>query len=672
MKRLYRSSIIVALTLVFAALVAGLVLAQPRATSASGGDDIEWFGLVITRPAGVAGTWVVGGMSFEASSSTELEQNNGPLVVGACARVRYQMSGIVRQASNIASQEAYKCGGGGGDDHGEHMKVYSYVNALPAGFPVTLTGQWVIGNVTYTAGITTHFEQEDGAFALGKCVGVEYFSGTQRLAHEIETAPAWKCASTNGGGGGIPRAVIHGPVDSFPSGLVGTWAVSGTVYTATGSTRFEQEHGPFFVGGCVEVKFDPATQNAFEISTEEAWKCGGGKPAERKFFGVITFIPTGTLGVWTIGGSSFVVTMTTELEEEHGALAVGMCAEVEYVVSGTDNLAKKIGTEDMFRCGTGTSTNIAIGRLGSFPPGLFGTWVITRNGGFTDTFQADASTEFNQDHGSFAAGACVKVKYFTASGVNRAVEIETEGADDCGSNVPSLPGVTVVFARINQVPTSTPPVGLWIIGGVEYSATSATRFEPEHGAFAVGACVKAKYSVISGTNLLAQVQTKEGNQCVISGTDVFRSYGVVEVFPTGLVGEWRIGGITYTANISTEFEQEHGFFAVGSFVEVKYISGTPKVALSIETHVAPGAGRDDVVGVLEDRGSNDDWWKINGVVYQSDPAIEIRDSGLAMAMVSGPVVGQRVKLNFYSGINGTRYATLVSLMHQIFLPVVFR
>lgn len=551
------------------------------------------------------------------------------------------------------------------DDRDEHMQVYSYVNALPAGFPTTMTGEWVIGAVTYTAGITTHLDQDDGAFAVGQCVGVEYLSTTNRLALEIETVPAFKCTF----GGRIPSAVIRGVVTSFPPGLVGPWTISATVYTATEATRFEQEHGPFFVGGCARVRFDPANNIAFEISTEEAGKCGGPELAEQKFYGVISEIPTGTFGVWGIGGQSFVVTGTTELEHEHGPLAIGACAEVEYVKSGSDHLAKEIGTEEMFKCSNGTSTNVAIGRISSFPPELFGAWVITRNGGFTDTFQVSVSTELDQEHGSFAVGACIKVKYYSQTGINYAVEIETEEAKYCGGAVPPLPGMNLVFARVNQFPSAAPPVGLWVIGGAEYSATQATKFGQEHGPFAVDACVKALYQVVSGTNILHQVQTKDDHKCAIDGADVFRSFGVVESFPDGWIGQWQIGGISYTANISTELEQEHGFFAVGAFVEVKYtVSGAERIALSIETHVAPNHGMVNVFGVLQAHDSSDDWssWRVNGVTYQSDLAIQVDTSGRA------PVIGEPVVLNTYRDSNGVAFVTSARQPYRAFMPIVFQ
>lgn len=653
-------------------LMVALIVAQPSASQAHDGDR-TWTGKITALPAGfppaVTGTWTIGGMQFEANAETTLVQLHGALDLNICAQVEYLTSGSTNVATKISSQDAGDCGEGHGEQ-GEHMKVYSYVNQLPAGFPVTLTGQWVIGNVTYTAGVTTHFEYEAGPFAVGSCVGVEYISGTTRLALELGTQPTFRCANSAGGGGGHPYRDVRGTIDQFPAGLVGQWTVSGVVYTATASTRFEQEHGPFFVNACVEVKY-LADRTAVEISTAEAPNCegGGGEPPESKFFGVITDIPSGTLGIWTIGGAPFVVTTTTHLEQEHGVtLSVGTCVEVEYYLSGTDRIATEIQAEDGFRCNPPTFTNDAYGTLSSFPPGLIGTWVITRQGGFTDTFSADTTTEFKQEHGSFAPGVCVQVSYFFQDGVNRATEIETQSAEDCRREVPpGLPGHSLVFATIDSFPPS-PFIGPWSIGGAPYSATNTTEFKFTHGPFAVGACVKATYSVVSDTNVLRQVETKNANRCLLGGSGtlpVFKSYGMVEAFPTGLVGEWRVSGITYTTGTNTKFEQEHGFFAIGAFVEVRYVvSGTTRTALSIDTEVAPGAGRDDVIGTLQAHDPNDDYapWVVNGVTYAAAPAIQ-----------AGAVsVGQRVQLNTYRDSNGTLFVTSIQQAHQIFLPLIRR
>jgi Domain of unknown function (DUF5666) len=661
MARLNRVGLLAALVLASAVLVL-LAVTTPPATRAD--ESLQWTGTVNSRPLTLTGTWVVGGMSFETNRETQLDQGHGPLTDGACARVAYYSSRGTNIATLIASQEPYKCIPGSGDGE-RHMKVYSTVTSLPSGFPTTLTGTWVVGGVAYTAVVTTHFETEAGPFAVGSCVGVEYVPGSN-LALELETQPAFKCT----GVGRTPYAQVYGVVDQFPPELVGEWKVGGTFYTATTATHFEQDEGPFFVGGCVSVRYNPADKMAVEISTAEPFKCGGPEPVESKFFGIVSEIPTGTLGVWVVGGNSFVVTTSTQLEHEDGmSLTVGVCAAVEYYLSGTDKIAAEIGAAPMFKCTGGTFTNQARGRVSSFPPDLVGTWVITRHGGFTDTFEADTGTEFDQKHGSFAPGACVKVKYFVQAGVNHATRIETQEPHSCGGGAPpTLPGVSKVYATIDQFPTGTLSIGLWVIGGVEYFATPATEFEQDHGPFAVGACVKAKYTVVSDTNTLLEVETEDARKCTISDTLVFRSFGTVEAFPPDLIGAWQISGISYTAGVSTSFEQEHGFFAVGAFVEVKYVlSGTDRIALSIETHVAPDAGLDEVFGVLEAHDSGDDWsdWVVNGVTYTADPAIEVG------AAERAPVVGRLVRLNTYR-VNGVAYVTSASSAFQVFLPAISR
>jgi hypothetical protein len=665
MVRANRISLVVALTVAFALFMVGAVLVQPRASAAPVNSmENEWTGVIMTRPVGVAGTWVVSTMSFQALSTTVLLQPNGPLNVGACALVIYHMSNGVNIAQAITSLPPNECQTGGDHDHMGELKVYSYVNALPAGFPITLTGDWVVGNMTFTAVITTQFEQDNGAFAVGKCVGVDYISGTHLLALEIETAPNYKCLNILD----MPHAVTHGILDSFPTGLVGTWIVSGTAYSATVNTLFMQEQGAFLVGGCVEVIYNPNDMTAWAIRTDKPARCQGARPVERKFFGVVQSAPTDTVGTWVVGTMSFTVNSATRIETEHGPITVGACVEVEYIVSGADNVATEISADDMWKCNGNTYTNVAIGAISSFPPGLYGTWVITRHGDMTDTFEAVTTTVFDQQAGSFAAGVCVKVKYLVQNGVNQAVEIEALGPNICaGTEPPEHENMNLVFATIGQFPTGTPPVGLWIIGSVNYSATARTKFDQNHGAFAVGACVKALYQVVSDTNVLFQVQTKDADKCIISGTQVFRSFGVIDSFPANLIGDWNIGGISYTTNISTAFEQEHGFFAVGAYVQVKYIlSDTTRLALGIETHVAPGAGRQDVLGVLQAHNMNDDWspWVVNGVTYQADPAIQVNGTNLQ--------IGQMVRLNVYHAADGTPYVTLISTPHQVFLPLVMR
>ncbi len=52
--------------------------------------------------------------------------------------------------------------------------------------------------------------------------------------------------------------------------------------------------------------------------------------ADEEFYGIIESRPEGKVGTWVIGGRDVEVTERTKLEEDHGPLVIGVCAEVEY------------------------------------------------------------------------------------------------------------------------------------------------------------------------------------------------------------------------------------------------------------------------------------------------------------------------------------------------------
>jgi len=129
MVRFNRVSLVVALTLAFALIVVGAILAQPKASAAPiDSIDDQWIGVIVTRPVGVEGTWVVSTMSFQAVSTTLLLQPNGSLNVGACALVMYHVSNGVNVALSFTSVEPIKCQTGDDHDHVGEFKVYSYLD----------------------------------------------------------------------------------------------------------------------------------------------------------------------------------------------------------------------------------------------------------------------------------------------------------------------------------------------------------------------------------------------------------------------------------------------------------------------------------------------------------------------------------------------------------------
>jgi hypothetical protein len=53
--------------------------------AAAAGDD--FYGIIESRPDIRVGTWTVGGRSIEVTERTNLDEDDGPLKIGACAEV---------------------------------------------------------------------------------------------------------------------------------------------------------------------------------------------------------------------------------------------------------------------------------------------------------------------------------------------------------------------------------------------------------------------------------------------------------------------------------------------------------------------------------------------------------------------------------------------------------
>jgi len=141
---------------------------------------------------------------------------------------------------------------------------------------------------------------------------------------------------------GCDSVKIYGPIESRPEEKIGTWVIGGRSFNVTDTTELEEKHGPLVVGACAEVELKGIVVK--EIESEEKSKCRQYESV--KIYGPIESRPEGKIGTWVIGGRSFDVTDTTELEEKHGPLAVGACAEVEF----EGNVVKEIESEEKSKC----------------------------------------------------------------------------------------------------------------------------------------------------------------------------------------------------------------------------------------------------------------------------------------------------------------------------------
>lgn len=96
--------------LVMGAMVLSLLLptALSADTAMAKGKDTNrerFYGIIQSKPARLQGTWVIGGRTVITSRGTQFDQLDGPLVVGACAKVDIR-NGSVHE---INSEPARNC-----------------------------------------------------------------------------------------------------------------------------------------------------------------------------------------------------------------------------------------------------------------------------------------------------------------------------------------------------------------------------------------------------------------------------------------------------------------------------------------------------------------------------------------------------------------------------------
>ncbi len=679
-----------ALTLgVLTFLVAGWTTAQ------AGDERLELRGAITVIPDGGTGEWVIGGQTFTADASTELDVEDGPLVVDGCAEVKYEDTGSALYAHEIDSEPAGDCDTGGGGDGGgqpaDLLELRGAITVIPDGG----TGEWVIGGQTFTADASTELDVEDGPLVVDGCAEVKYEdTGSALYAHEIDSEPAGDCDTGGGGdGGGQPADLLQlrGAITVIPDGGTGEWVIGGQTFTADASTELDVEDGPLVVDGCAEVKYEDtgSALYAHEIDSEPAGDCdtgGGGGDDDGdddvKRHGLVDSAPAGGReGEWTIGGIVYLANSSTEFETEHGPLAVGACVEVESD-GATPATAKKIETEHQYRCtGTGAEPPKAetYGVVSAFPADLIGTWMI---GGMQ--FEADANTEFEQEHGPFEVGGTVKVHFYTdENDVHHALEIKSKfGSGDDEDDVDDQRGEEGhAFGIIDGLPAGNTLLGQWSIGGIAYEVDASTDLEAEHSPFAVGARVRVEYHTKEGGLRVADEIETTGDDGEVRDPGHTKLLGFVEQMPpSGFLGVWKIAGAEFVVNESSVLEEEHGLFGVGSYVEVEYsISAPGRVVHEMKTHVPPSAGDDTRLGVItgmesamqaseiEQTGSSQ--WTIGGVSYTVTTATRLVDGASDLA------IGSTALVNSYVAGDGRAIATSirgVAVDNQIYLPVANR
>ena len=495
----------------------------PQTTGTPEGDE-DVKGLVESMPSpGLVGAWKIGGVEYNATAATHFEQNDGPLVVGACVQVEYSSSTTPRTAIEIKTEDQGECLGGGSgtpgatgtpgttSTPGTEAEVRGRVDSFPTG----LVGDWVVNGITYSATSATEFKEEHGSFGNNVCVKIHYnTTSSPFVMREIETEQDFRCGGSGGSGGGDDSSEneLYGVLQSFPADMIGTWNVGGVSVEVDASTELDQEHGPFDVGVTVKVHFTVdanGVSHATEIETkfdrEDDGRDDDGNGsvdgAEGHAFGLLESLPADKMGVWAISGVDYTVNASTKLKENNGSFAVGARVKAEYYLDANGGrIAHEIETTSSTGDASSADHFKVFGFVDQMPAGGFvGTWLINNT-----SFEAASSAQFKEEHGILGLGAYVAVEYSVQNGVNQVHEIETHvppgaGSDDSVGKIESI-GNGATAANVSAGAT-------WNIGGVNYTVSAATDLKELNGDLVVGATVLVNSYTANGAQVATQIRT---------------------------------------------------------------------------------------------------------------------------------------------------------------------
>ena len=308
---------------------------------------------------------------------------------------------------------------------------------------------------------------------------------------------------------------MYAKLVSFPDGLIGEWVIGSLTFTATANTEFSEKNGPFTVGEFVKVEFVVQQDNSLlakEIKTvalphddgdDDGPGHGHGHDIEHHAvaFGAIETVPDGGEGVWQIGGITYTVTISTELEPQHGALEVGQNVRVKYWLDENGNrVAKQIKSMPPAAGGNPQGELKLVGFVEAMPPaadGFVGSWTVAGV-----ELVADANSQFDEEDGVIDVGTFVKVKYRMDGATRVIVEMEAHvmpgGGDDDHIGEVEQMNDSVAAAEVGAAAST------WVVGGRSYVVTDATMV----GSVATGDTVLVNsYTDASG----AQVATRISN-----------------------------------------------------------------------------------------------------------------------------------------------------------------
>ena len=363
-----------------------------------------------------------------------------------------------------------------------------------------------------------------------------------------------------------------GVVESLPAtaGFIGDWKVGGKTVHVTGATEIQQQDGKVAVGAAVKVEGATRSDGSIDARQVEVKEAAAGSDdgsddhsADLEFMGKIESLPgtAGFIGDWKVSGRTVHVTMSTRIEQEDGAVAVGATVKVE----GTKRADDSVDAEDIEVKGAEGEPEPEddmklTGTIESLPAtaGFTGDWKVSGK-----TVHVTASTKIETHDGAVALGAMVEVEGL----------LKTDGSIDA-HKIEVKDNVAELKGTIELLPGTTGFIGDWKVSGKTVHVSSATKLNQEHGAIALGATVEVKGTMradgsIDATTIEVKSSSSSSGDSTGEGESA-KVKGAIEALPAGsLIGDWKISGKTVHVVSSTKLKDEHGAFAVGTRVKVK-------------------------------------------------------------------------------------------------------
>jgi uncharacterized protein (TIGR03437 family) len=509
---------------------------------------------------GRIGDWKVGGKTIHVTQTTKLLPSDGTFAVGAFV----QIEGVQMNDGSISALIITLLS----VTPNPTTKFTGLIEKLPS--TTGRIGDWTVSGVLVRVNQNTRINQEHGEVAVGALVEVE---GTRQndgsfLATRIEV----KLNPNN-----LPVAVrFTGKVETLPNttGLIGDWKISGRTVRVNNLTRIRPNLEAIKVGVEVEVVGTRQGDGPVIAAVIEV-KDNTTNPTFIRFFGQIKALPSAAnfIGEWDVNGIKVVVSATTRLNQEHGAIAVGAFVEV----LGTRQQDGKIAAASIeVKQGNNSGFVRFLGFIEALPNNntRIGDWTVSKR-----IVHVSDKTKINQERKPVAIGAFVEVSgNLRTDGSIDAIEIEVK--PDPGTNV-----FISFFGTIKALPATK--IGDWNVSDRTVHVTAQTRINQERGQAVVGALVEVKGTLRSDGSVDAQsIEVKSTNGGGTTPPNFVELMGKITALPSGdrLLGEWKVDDKTVRVGTHTRINRERGPVAVGAMVKVKGVQVANGVieALSIE------------------------------------------------------------------------------------------